>query len=969
MSKKNRIALIERALTLTSGLSTAKASKSRVIRNSVFAAGAFAASTAFAQSPAAVPVTEPVYELEALTTTSEGSSRATNSISATDAQLAIPGASVEKLLSQIPGVNITTRDPFGFYEFGNDIRVRSFGINQVAVTIDDVPMGSNSPRFGLPAGRVTDSENMANIVVSQGAGDVTTPAYEALGGAIKYTTSEPTKEANAELKATIGSFDLSRQFVKVNVGEFAPGWAAWVSASNLKLKTAGIPADSTGQKFESKVTFTKDKFKGMFAYTYNNRDDYDTSSLRYDYYKVMESGNKNAVYSDAVYKAGILGNGTNDTNIILPMYAKYGFSSYNPSTPEYASLTVSQKLNTGIAGSLGDYSDKLRNLGLPTIVDPNLNLGDGVNARYYQWGKNGRQDHFMRGKGELDVTDDLKVTTVGYYQSRDYYGTATIPRSSALSQITGAYNPAAGGNPNRTDIYPVYAYQLAGALVPFGTAGSTPVGWNDTNGNGFFDTGETLNYGSTPTAYSGTHALVGKDSTTAQVLPAIPGHTSRYETFGGDRIGGVAKGDLNLGANKITAGVWYESDSYTAVRPQFNLVGGGFNGPFTNQVLFNNYDRKLDTSIINLFAEDRISLIDNKLNLNFGAKLLYGTREASGYLTTADWRVQSIKNKKATYKDDFLPQVGAAYKLSENYEVFANYAEAFAMPTADVLLGLNNPGIDPEISGETSKNYEVGVRYTGKTFGANFAVFKNDYDNRVGTLSLTTAEQIARNVQNTVGSSYFTNAGAIASKGAEIGAEWKTPIEGFKVAVSGSYLNSEFGDDVRVAYAKWMDQREGTATTAAEKAELADFRKLYKVSDEKITTGSTAGDSVYATALIKGKKQINAPEFAGRIDLSYTWRNWSTNFGTEYRDSVFLNAFNTETIPSYVTNSLNVSWRGSKGTTFEHLTVSGGITNLFDKDILYSTAGGSSPVSVTAFGGSVTPDYGRNFVLTASVKF
>src|SRR5258708_179363 len=187
--------------------------------------------------------------------------RAANAITPADTVNLLPGTTVEKLLSKVPGVNIVTRDPFGFYEFGNDIRVRSFGINQVGVTIDDVPMGSNSPRYGLPSGRVTDSENIANVIVSQGAGDLTTPAYEALGGSIKYSTVDPFPTSGAILKVSTGSADSTRIFGKYNIGQIIPGLSAWVSASQLSFKEPGIPELSKGKKVEAKITYAKGAFK------------------------------------------------------------------------------------------------------------------------------------------------------------------------------------------------------------------------------------------------------------------------------------------------------------------------------------------------------------------------------------------------------------------------------------------------------------------------------------------------------------------------------------------------------------------------------------------------------------------------------------------------------------------------------------------------------------------------------------
>src|SRR6266542_2672864 len=135
------------------------------VYSTLFASVALAVTLRAQTAPAASETGEKdkpdeVIKLMEMFVAEKGISRATNSITTSDVNASLPGVSVEKLLSLVPGVNIRTTDPFGFYEFGNDIRVRSFGIAALAVTIDDIPMGNNSPRYGTPAGRIVDGENL-----------------------------------------------------------------------------------------------------------------------------------------------------------------------------------------------------------------------------------------------------------------------------------------------------------------------------------------------------------------------------------------------------------------------------------------------------------------------------------------------------------------------------------------------------------------------------------------------------------------------------------------------------------------------------------------------------------------------------------------------------------------------------------------------------------------------------------------
>ena len=959
----------------TSSQDQARRSKFRLLTVSTLFASTLLISTLRAQAVASadLPNAEPTHgdaiKLMEYFVSEHGVSRAANALTPEDTKLQLPGTTVEKLLSKIPGINVVVRDSFGFYEFGNDIRVRSFGINQVGVTIDDVPMGSNSPRYGLPSGRVTDSENISSVVVSQGAGDLTTPAYEALGGSIKYNTITPTDLPGGTIKVSVGDANSTRVYAKYNVGEFYPGMAAWVSASQIHFKEPGIPEFSEGHKVEAKVTITKSKFKGMLAYTYNERDDYDTRTINYDALRALQSRQTYTVYPYEVYKAGAT-TGAIGT-LLIPTYAKYGFINYTPDVTFYnntgAQVNGSSAAldNTGI---FGNFTNNARQFGQNTFVDTSRNLGDGINATNYFWAKNGRRDSFFRGKGEVQVSDSLTLIASGYIQGRNYYGTATIPRSSALTQIQLGYKSwkAAGGVGPRPDIWATYAYKDAsGNLVPFGTAGATPLGFIDANGNGFLDPGEKLDFTSTPTEFSSAQALIGKGSTAAAPLAGIPGHTARYEDFGGPRLGGLLKGEYLFQNHLITAGTWFEDDFSKAIRPQYNILGGSIQGPQQfNQVLFVNYDRRVDTKVANAFVQDDVRFMDDKLKMNFGSKLIYADRVAKGWLTTLDWVNNARRTNAAKYHDYFLPQVGGSYKVSKHVEAFTNWAETFAVPPTDLLLGLNTPGIDPAIKGEKSTNYEAGIRVSGKQLGATFAIFKNDYTNRIGTLSLTTQQQIDRGVLNTTGATYYTEAGAIKSQGAELGYEWKTPLKGLKVTGSFSYLTSKFNDDIRVAYQTWMDGRNAGLTTA-DYSVLAPYQARFAVSTDKAVNG----DALYALAHISGKSQLNTPKYFANADLSYVIGSWSFTFGTEYKGAVALDAFNIEKAPSYIRNSLFAAWHGQRGTKLAPFGLSLSVSNLFDKAIYYGGTGGSSPVAATLFSGTVIADQGRQGVVTVDARF
>lgn len=480
----------------------------------------------------------------------KGVSRATNAITAEDAKIAVPGATVEKLLSLMPGVNINYSDPFGFKESDTAIRVRSFGITALAVTVDGAPMGSNNARYGTPAGRIVDSENLSTITVSPGTGDVTTPSFEALGGAIQYFTTNPSRTRGVRLLHSVGPFDFKRTYFRVDSGEILPGLSAFMSTSQMSFKTVAVPADSNGSKFDTKVTYVMPKASFYLAFTWNDRDDYDTSSsITWDRWRAIQTGNPFAGYGSSVrYTAAQITN--------LTQFAALGYANYTTSNS-----TIDRTL-------MKDYRNRGRRLGQRNTLDTSVNLGDAPNSSYYYYARNGRMDGLTRGSADFTLAEKLSAKVTGYYQHKQYYGTAYASRNTVISNIASAYAPANNTTGAlRTDIWARYAYRdAAGSLVPYGTPGAIPVGFNDANGNGYFDPGEKLDATKTVTAFTqlttynaagvataNAHALIAPTSTSlATATPGIPGATARDEDFGGFREGIFPKLTWHVGKHRLT---------------------------------------------------------------------------------------------------------------------------------------------------------------------------------------------------------------------------------------------------------------------------------------------------------------------------------------------------------------------------------------------------------------------------------
>lgn len=863
-----------------------------------------------------------------------GVSRANNTITPKDVQVALPGATVEKMLTMVPGVNITSSDPFGHAGEGGDIRVRSFGIGVVAVTVDDVPMGSNSARYGTPAGRIVDVENLSTISVSQGTGDVTTPAFQALGGSIKYYTTNPRRQAGLQLKHVVGSWDFKRTFARVDTGEILPGLSAFFSASDQTFKTLGMPDDSRVRKLDAKIRYEMPNTSVTYAFTWNDRDDFDSArSIRWDYWRAMETGDPYAGYAVGRYSA----NERRD----LGEFARLGYAEYTTA-------------NSNLTGSLmKDYGDTGRNAVRRTVLDSSVNLGDAPNSGYYYYGKNGRMDGFNRLVADHRFNESITAKLATYYQHKQYYGTAYVPRSTVLGNVASAYRQ--GDGTIREDIWARYAYMDASRtqLVPYGTPGALPVGFIDTNGNGIFDLGERLDPTKNVTAFTptgaGGHALINPEvsTTLANAATAVRGATARDEEFGGYRWGFFPQASWVIGNHKLTGGYWYEKDVQTTSRPHYDLFEGSPTGRILyDRVFFNSYDRYFLTESNMFFFEDVSRYFDERLTVTLGAKSLRVLRVVDGMIDGSLFFKpigQQTRRNEVTYKDDFLPQAGVSYKLSNSTELFASYAINIAAPTQEVVTSLDfNTGLQPE----KATNYEAGVRFTSRTFGATFALFHNAYEERLLTVPLTTEELNALGIAGVVGTSVFRNVGGIDSRGAELSFDWRTPVRGLRLAGSVAYQSAEFEQDLRVSYQSFM-------------ANPNDPRAQFYVPIPR----EGGGTPQFAIELQRGKSQGNTPEFTSNMDLTYTWRFVDLNFGGRYYDAVWANTMNTEKVPSYTTFRAGATLRGKPGTRFEAFTFSVTADNVFD-DYFFTSSGGTG-----AFNGTVTSDYGRTLTFAMNARF
>ncbi len=164
--------------------------------------------------------------------------RSSMSLGGADIQKVIPGVNPLKAIAALPGVSFQTADPWGNNEQNLSLFVHGFNGQQLGYTMDGVPLGDQQygNYNGLAPQRALTSENVRNVVLATGAGDLGTASTSNLGGAIETYSRDPSKERNVNLQQTLGSHSASRTFIRYDTGTFGGNNSLYVSALHHEAK-------------------------------------------------------------------------------------------------------------------------------------------------------------------------------------------------------------------------------------------------------------------------------------------------------------------------------------------------------------------------------------------------------------------------------------------------------------------------------------------------------------------------------------------------------------------------------------------------------------------------------------------------------------------------------------------------------------------------------------------------------------
>ena len=363
--------------------------------------------------------------------------------------------------------------------------------------------------------------------------------------------------------------------------------------------------------------------------------------------------------------------------------------------------------------------------------------------------------------------------------------------------------------------------------------------------------------------------------------PTVP-ISMRTTDYGLDRYGITSALKFNLGNHDIEIGIWGENANTNQERNYFTL-----NGQYTAlYTVYNDQDPFLraflqhyETKTRMGYAEDTVHLLDDRLTINFGAKSLRVTTDATSLVPTTAFAQGQMQAKKG-----FLPQAGVDYKLDANQDIYASYAKNISaygitpFSTSQAAFDEAKSRLKPE----ESQTWQTGYRAHGETFEASLGVFYTRFENRL--LATTPCAAVLTCAAS------LNNVGDVKSRGADVAFLWK-PVQGLSWLNSFSYNNSKYQDDY---------QNSGTVHTA-------------------------------------GKYVVGVPKTMFSSSVSYEIAGWRANVEAKYTGRRYITYTDDSSVPSYWVTDAGIAYDFGNLSVLKEMSIGFNVTNLFDKRYFAST--------------------------------
>ena len=382
------------------------------------------------------------------------------------------------------------------------------------------------------------------------------------------------------------------------------------------------------------------------------------------------------------------------------------------------------------------------------------------------------------------------------------------------------------------------------------------------------------------TAYG--HKNDGQGTWFTPYVPSPSGATISVRTteYGIERYGAVGKLTAEIGDHTVTGGFWLEQNDFNNARRFYGVnreSPGRSATQFQRGAFFTQWEYNFDTDTTQFHLSDSWKVTD-ALTVTAGFKSLRVEN-------TADTLIGPVKNGTIKAEDNFLPQAGFVYVLSDQHQIFGSYAEnirAFESantigPFSTTQEGFN--AIRDSLQPESSRTIELGWRFKVGIVQGAVAAYDVKFDDRL--LALTLGPGILGNP------SALQNVGSVSTRGIEAAATVEL-TDAISFFASYTYNDSTYDDNV-------------------------------------------LGANGAVTAATDGKTVVNAPKNLLRGELKYDDGNLFATASAAYTGKRYYTYLNDGSVSGYTLAELSLGYRFEGNAWLEGTQLQANVTNLFDK--------------------------------------
>jgi len=417
-------------------------------------------------------------------------------------------------------------------------------------------------------------------------------------------------------------------------------------------------------------------------------------------------------------------------------------------------------------------------------------------------------------------------------------------------------------------------------------------------------------------------------------VPSYPGTPEqtpisiRTTEYGIDRAGVTASLSWDIGIHHLETGFWYEDSNHNVQRNYYYITGPLDDNYFLSDPDIRQFYQHYETETRQFYLQDSFRLLDDRLSVDVGFKspdTHVTARDLPGTLTYGT--PGAYANGELTAKKNFLPQVGASYRLGGGWEVFGSYAKNIAAYQAGITgpLATTQAAFDTfgkQLKPEQSRTIEGGVRQVTDFYEASLAVYDVKFSNRLLVIS-----QCA----GIVGcASAYANVGSVTSRGAELAVN-------FKLAQDWRWTNS-----------------------------LSYNRARY--DDNYINGVDGQGQPIVVPT--KDKTVVDSPKQLLASELIWTPGPWDLRVSAHYTGKRYYTYINDAGVPSYWMFNAAAAYDFGKLSMADDLKLALNVTNLANKHY-FATVGSNGFVVSDPTGTFQTllPGAPRAAMLTATIRF